>query len=123
MARKYNTPYTIRAIRLAVLGMAIMAIGMLCKPATEKWLDSANGPIAQLWAWATAIMPILLIFVGWALVALPVINTLIMYIKYKTSSAPAFVRDRRHHSVGQPANRYDDVPRNPQAVVDSPRWS
>lgn len=109
MARKYNTPYIIRAIRLAVLGMAIMAIGMLCKPATEKWLDSANGPIAKLWAWALAILVVVIIFLGWILFALPVINTVNLYVKYKMGKTPEFIRTRRHQSAQPPSNRFADI--------------
>jgi len=122
MARKYNTPYIIRAIFAGVVGVIAIAIGEATQFGTKVWRDTANSIPAEVWAWGTSILSWGALSMGILLVLATFFNTLYVFWKYHRHIDER-TRVRKHHAVVQPTNPYAEVTRNLQAVVDSPRWS
>ena len=120
---KYKYPRLVRVLVVATLGVIVSIYGNTITPTTASWRTSAHGLVAEAWALVMSAIVWGMLYGGLLVAVLAVASLAYSYVKYRNSLTPQFERNRRHHTVGQPANRYDDVPRKPQAVVDSPRWS
>jgi hypothetical protein len=118
MARKYRTPYIIRATVAVCIGVVTAGVGEWIMPTADKWRGSAHDVMAKVWAWGAFGLSWSAVIVGFALIVVVVGNTLYLYGTFRRAAMPKVVRDRRHHYVsGVTVPRYG-IYSNPGAVVD-----
>jgi len=120
---KHKNPLLVRVLIVVALGVIVSIYGNTITSTTATWRTTAHGTVAEVWSWLMSVIVWGMLYGGVLIAILALASLAYSYVKYRNSLTPRFERNRRHHSVGQPVVQYSNFEPDPQAVVDSPRWS